>query len=60
VWVRTRTGLSPQIWSSDCFDRPAWQLAGVLLDHHPMSAAERSMPLDRLARLHPAPVQHRS
>ena len=41
VWVRTHTGLSPQIWSSDCFDRPASQLAGVLLDHHPMSAASR-------------------
>lgn len=54
VWVLDRAGIArPQIWAGDQFDRPDWQLAHVL-SKRLLNAAERTLPLDRLAALYPA------
>lgn len=55
VWVLDRYGdVRPQIWSSDQFDRPEWQLQHLLIKRL-LDAAERGMRLDRLATIYPPP-----
>ncbi|MDH2357113.1 hypothetical protein QCM80_42010 [Bradyrhizobium sp. SSUT112] len=55
VWVLDRAGkLCPQVWSVDQFDRPDWQVQHVVT-RQLLSQEQRTMQLDRLAKLYPAP-----
>jgi hypothetical protein len=53
VWVLDRSGNAcPQVWAGDQFERPDWQVSHVI-SNRLLNAAERAMPLDRLAALYP-------
>lgn len=55
-YVLDRPGkASPQIWATDQFDRPDWQL-GHVISRRLLGAAERAMTLNHLASLYPSDV----